>query len=247
MPSDAAIAEQGKRAQGAVRAASLTLARDAWKLLDPYAPSGTSGLWSLTMLEVIRKGRQASSARALETYNDLRPGDAWFEPEPVWDEARALKSLLITGPLRIIALRREGLSASQAKKQAFLLNGRMISSAVLDGGRQLTEAAIANDRLALGYARLPSPGACAFCMMLASRGAVYSKSTVLTTTSRSRRRGSGKSFHEGCNCSMFPVFDREQELPDLIDQANSLYTQASTDAAGTSEILANMRKLGGLK
>ena len=47
------------------------------------------------------------------------------------------------------------------------------------------------------YARVPEPGACKFCLMLASRGFVYSKSTA----------GQTKKFHGKCRCNAVPVWD----------------------------------------
>lgn len=43
------------------------------------------------------------------------------------------------------------------------------------------------------WARIPEPGACAFCRMLASRGAVYTKETVLRTDD-------GLKYHPHCRC-----------------------------------------------
>jgi hypothetical protein len=44
------------------------------------------------------------------------------------------------------------------------------------------------------YRRVPSVGACAFCLTLASRGAVYTQDTVL-------RRADGGGYHENCRCT----------------------------------------------
>ncbi|SCX06811.1 VG15 protein [Corynebacterium jeikeium] len=49
------------------------------------------------------------------------------------------------------------------------------------------------ERDGTGYARIPEPGACHFCLMLASRGAVYAKDTVVTTNMMSR-------YHDHCRC-----------------------------------------------
>ena len=44
-----------------------------------------------------------------------------------------------------------------------------------------------------GYARVPEPGACSFCLMLASRGAVYSRESVLKAKNKPR-------YHDHCRC-----------------------------------------------
>ncbi|MDO5535378.1 MAG: EndoU domain-containing protein, partial [Propionibacteriaceae bacterium] len=43
------------------------------------------------------------------------------------------------------------------------------------------------------YARVPSPGSCPFCLMLGSRGAVYTRDTVLSTKEMGR-------YHDHCRC-----------------------------------------------
>lgn len=48
-----------------------------------------------------------------------------------------------------------------------------------------------------GYARVPEPGACKFCLMLASRGFVYSKDSA----------GQSRKFHGKCRCNIMPVWD----------------------------------------
>lgn len=247
MPSDAAIASAGKVAQDRLKLEVVRSSAAVWKLLDPRKLASSTPSWSVVMLEIIRAFRTTSADNALRTYNQLRPGYDWLEPTPWMDSDRIVRSLYVTGPGRTQQLINDGMKPQDAHKQAFQLVARSATSAVANSGRELTESAIHHDELALGFARIPSANACAFCLLLASRGAVYSKSTVLTTTGRSKKRGAGKSFHEGCNCSMFPVFSRDQELPDRIAQANDLYVKASKEASGTKEILAEMRKQGGVR
>lgn len=55
----------------------------------------------------------------------------------------------------------------------------------------------ARDPAKPGWARVPSPGACAWCRLLASRGTIYS--------SRKTAGGTGQ-YHDDCRCQMIPVF-----------------------------------------
>lgn len=57
----------------------------------------------------------------------------------------------------------------------------------------------------IGYARVPQGNACAFCIMLASRGFVYTSEHTAT-----RSRGGGK-YHEHCTCEAVP-FTRADEI-----------------------------------
>ena len=79
---------------------------------------------------------------------------------------------------------------------------RMTSNAYRETIRQSAFAA------GNGFARVPEPGACAFCLMLASRGAVYySKSEALKAGQARYSKSSrmDKSYHDNCKCSAIEV------------------------------------------
>lgn len=63
-----------------------------------------------------------------------------------------------------------------------------------------------------GYARIPEPGACAFCLMLASRGAVYRRETVLGAHGGGRKEPD--KFHDRCRCIGIEV-RKKSELPQI--------------------------------
>lgn len=72
------------------------------------------------------------------------------------------------------------------------------SRLVLNTGRETTVEAVQEDRQARAWAREARPDCCAFCAMLASRGAVYK-------TENSAGGGQFK-FHDNCHCQAVPVF-----------------------------------------
>ncbi|AYD89677.1 hypothetical protein D5R93_05760 [Actinomyces lilanjuaniae] len=90
-----------------------------------------------------------------------------------------------------------------------------VAGYALAGSDPARRAAVSVDRLVRGaqrqtvyestaragtaFARVPRPGACAFCLMLASRGAVYARDTAVRATSASRARA-GQSYHDSCHC-----------------------------------------------
>lgn len=53
-----------------------------------------------------------------------------------------------------------------------------VDTLVLDVGRSTIVDNARRDRVAKGWARIPEPGACSFCILLATRGAVYKQDTV---------------------------------------------------------------------
>lgn len=85
------------------------------------------------------------------------------------------------------------------------------------------------DRRGVRYARIPSGGkTCAFCMVLASRDAVY--------LTRQSAGGFGNEYHGDCDCQVTPVRDRS-DLPDGYD-TDELYAvyQNAADEAGSGDL-----------
>jgi hypothetical protein len=73
-----------------------------------------------------------------------------------------------------------------------------VEKLVLDVGRETTVENVQRDRMARAWAREAKPGACYFCSLLATRGAVYK--TSATAGDESNR------FHDHCRCVVVPVF-----------------------------------------
>jgi hypothetical protein len=79
---------------------------------------------------------------------------------------------------------------AQAEKKAEQVAQKLVA----DTGRGTVQEAVRQDRQATAWARSAARGACAFCKMLALRGAVYEKGT------------SDFRAHDGCHCGVVPVF-----------------------------------------
>lgn len=72
------------------------------------------------------------------------------------------------------------------------------------------------------YARIPSPGSCSFCLLLASRGAVYSRENVLSSKKM-------KVYHDNCRCLAVEApgssaEDRFRHLPPINAQLHQLWS-----------------------
>jgi len=89
--------------------------------------------------------------------------------------------------------------------------GMMANEYALQPGRDTVMAAAHKDKAA--YARIPEPGACKFCLMLASRGFVYSKATA----------GGTKKFHGKCRCNAMPVWDETRARVEFGYDPDALY------------------------
>lgn len=76
---------------------------------------------------------------------------------------------------------------------------------VLDAGRNTIVDNVQADRRAKGWARVPEPGACYFCALLATRGAVYKSGSFNVANAKFKGEGMAKT-HDHCRCHMEPVF-----------------------------------------
>lgn len=80
--------------------------------------------------------------------------------------------------------------------------GGVVNRLVLQPGRDTVLNA--TQSAGTGFARMPEPGACGFCLMLASRGGVYSKKSVLGV----------HRYHDNCRCVGIEV-KTDDDLPQL--------------------------------
>ena len=97
---------------------------------------------------------------------------------------------------------------------------------VLDTGRDTIVNAVLADSKARGWARHTEPGCCAFCAMLATRGAVY----------RSRRTADFQA-HPGDRCQPEPVFGI-YEPPAQVRQWQALWRSSTKGTSGAASIAA---------
>lgn len=145
--------------------------------------------------------------------------------------------------------------------------GAALMFSLLSGGLTRALAEIAADTIIgnaesdpsgiTGYQRVPSPGCCAFCGMLASRSAAYtSKEAALTVVGRGvpvektagKRGGQGKgikprgsrrvgeSFHDHCRCKAVPVTaENAVQMQADADKYYDAYRDAADAAKGKLE------------
>ncbi|MFJ9985282.1 hypothetical protein ACIQUD_14840 [Streptomyces globisporus] len=92
---------------------------------------------------------------------------------------------------------------------------------VTDQGRGTVQAAVRQDRMAVGYARAAALGACAFCRLLAARGMVFKQDTA------------DFRAHDGCNCGVIPVFRGQRfELSAHAQEWDRLYREYAAPFPG---------------
>lgn len=90
-----------------------------------------------------------------------------------------------------------------------------------------------------GFARVPEPGACSFCLMLASRGAVYpSKDAALRagrgTAAARGSQSTGEPYHDHCHCTAIEV-SKKSGLTEANIYLNDLWQQTFYDGATATQ------------
>jgi hypothetical protein len=105
----------------------------------------------------------------------------------------------------------------QAEKKAEQVAQKLVA----DTGRGTVQAAVRQDRQATAWARSAARGACAFCKMLALRGAVFAQDTA------------DFRAHDGCHCGVIPVFRGQRfELSPHAREWERLYREYAQGHSG---------------
>ena len=116
----------------------------------------------------------------------------------------------------------------------------VVDAAALQDGRSTVIHNANRDPAKPRWARVPVGKTCAWCLMLASRGAVYRSAQTA---------GSATEFHRACDCQPTPSWDWGRDLPPSYDEGElyGVYERARADAGSgdTKQITAAMRRLDG--
>lgn len=174
---------------GLVRLADRDLAR-LWRLVAEGA-SADVALHDL-LPAIIREYGQAGAAMAADWYDDQRekadkPGRFTAIPIEADDRgAHALVGWALTE------------ANDDAALQTLILGG--VQRRIADHVRYTIAGSSVADPAARGWQRVTDGNACAFCSMLAGRGAVYSEATA------------DFASHDDCGCSATPAW-RDEPVP----------------------------------
>jgi hypothetical protein len=99
---------------------------------------------------------------------------------------------------------------------------------VADRGRATLRQAVNSDPQAVAYARAAALGACAFCRLMASRGAVYKNARTAGRDANELFTGDASvvKFHNDCHCAIVPVFRGQRfELSPHAQEWDRLYRE----------------------
>ncbi len=157
--------------------------------------------------------------------------------EPVQADAVAARietALLVSGPVAFkknITKTADPLLARRV--MADQLRGT-VTRTVLAGARDTaTATATATDRI-VGWRRVTAGQPCAFCAMVASRGAVYKERTALRDP----------AFHDHDRCTYEPLYRNEPEPADVVELRRQ-WDESTSGLSGTDALNAFRRHLTG--
>lgn len=230
------LTEAHRVAQSRIGAALTVQLRQAWSLLDPFALDATSQAWSMVAQSLVYTANQQSAALAAEYLDQFADAEGHEPPDiervPL-DPTAVASSLNLTGPVKVKEAIRAGRTISDAMDLGDLGSSRSGKRHALSGGFDLITGAVDNNRSVKGYARVTSGKTCAFCAMLASRGPVYT----------SRDRALGRRRHDGCDCTVEPVYERSAAWPPGSQEMRDLYDRVTRGQHGTDALNAFRRAL----
>ncbi len=220
------LTEAHRQAQYAVRAASLKETLSVMRTLDPRRVDETFPEYRRRMRRVVLKGRALSAATSAAYYRAFREAEGATSALRGIPLAEALPvaletSLRVTGPVAVKQAASRGIVGEAALQVAMSATMGSVGRHVLDGGRDTLMGALRADPDAIGVARVTDGAPCAFCAMLAGRGAVYSKETANFRP------------HDRCGCQPEVMFERGA-IPESSKPYADLWEQTSKGKSGAA-------------
>lgn len=229
MAITAALTEQHRQVQLAVRARALRDFTRIWPLWQPEDRASFGQLVQATQpLVTYYNGLSASAAvgyyeaaRAVE--HVAGAATPQFAAAPA--EAMVRASLYATGETSVRAAIAAGQDPRSARETALVRTAGAVGRHVLDGGRGSIIQSVHADKQAVGWLRVTDGNPCAFCAMLASRGAVYKSEATADFQS-----------HDHCGCTAMPLWEGTQ-LPSANRRFSELYDASQREAVENGELL----------
>lgn len=258
-------AEKVRRGHAALASRARREVATAWLKVALLPTERVAPIMSELLLEVADKYGTAAGSIAADYYDELRvaagaPGrfTPTIAPLPEVERFEALARWGV-GPMFAT-------DPNPAKALSLMSGG--LSRIVLGVGRDTIADAVSADPTGPRYARHASANACAFCAMLATRGAVFTSAAsagavvgrgtdLATNIGRTRgakakgvhargERSLGEKYHDDCHCTSVPVWPGQKydEAP-YVKQWRDAYANAPGEpgeAINLKDTLSSMRE-----
>lgn len=195
--------------------------------------------WAQAILDIISLGGRSAAAMAVQSYLDEREAaglSSRYTPKATGfvDMEQAIASLQwAAGVLEVP----DAEATPRSRAEGF------VNRYVLQPARETTIVAATEDPVATRVARVPRPGACEWCLLMASRGAVYHDEQTAGRAANAKFVGEGEhKYHDHCHCTTRVVWQDEQyEPPAHVREAEHVYAAVTGGVEGTKAKLAAYR------
>jgi len=222
-----AATDAGARLTAAQRTSQLrlrqSLVRDLLRVWPAFNPADINGSWAKLepVLVALVQSRFPLSARIAATYlPEFRAAEgvagrivAAVPDVPLAD--LVVPNLRYVGPMNANRLNGLGVQPSKIARTTLVNIEGELTRQILNGGRRTIVDTVRADRRARGYSRVTDGSPCAFCAMLAGRGAVYNTESS----------GSFEA-HRKCGCTAEPTYWDDAPLSPSARQFADLYRKA---------------------
>lgn len=227
---------------------------DYWSIIDQInrmAQADFVGLWRALEgqdKETLFRGLQAGVPEIVELYRNAQADAAmvfYSETQGVGYSRAAATAVGRVNVKQMEQALRYAVFAAGVSSPVGLISG-VIQQMVLGGGRDYANAAFA--QAGAGWYRAARADACAFCRMLATRGATEWMPYSSANAAFSKGGPSGYQYHKHCRC--IPVLASEYEVPEYVNAWAETYYKASEELSTTTNfraILSRMREIDGIK
>lgn len=196
-------------------------------LVDPHDLRGSTARLAAAVEAITTHYGRASSAAALNFYR-LERGSVGVAGRPRLDLAPVTPTAEVTKAVEQALSPLYGPVTPESLQTAEDAVASVTERMVLDQSRATLIGAVGQDKAAKGWARVTEPGACSFCRLLATRGAVYKTEESGNFRAHHKQpNGSGGT----CRCHVEPTFtayeptaQARQDLADYQDLAKEYGT-----------------------
>ncbi|MDQ0793564.1 hypothetical protein [Streptomyces sp. B1I3] len=198
MATATAVAEF-KTAQSNIATLAERELRDFFLDLDFRNIVSTTNALEIFMPALVAEYGEIGAAVAVDFYDELREGSLATKPfRAVMGELPEQKAVQASVRWAVTPLFQAESNPAQALSNLTEVNDRFVKATA----RNTIFTSAQKDTSRASFARVPSGSkSCEFCLMLASRGAVYANE---------KSAGDTKKFHGHCDCQIIPMWDGDE-------------------------------------
>lgn len=205
--------------------------QDLVTLINKYPSAGVEDIQLFMKGLSDKYGKQAAASAFQAIRNSREAYDLWdlLELPVVMDPATAEQVHAATAWALQTKKIPGGASGAESLHRLVGVLVRLVNQPARDTVR---ESAV---RAGVAWARVPTAKACAFCLMLASRGAVYeSKAVALAASGDRGPQSEGSSYHDNCHCRAIESYS-DADLPQIVRDLQDEWYEVTEKAVRSGE------------